>query len=136
MSNIFTYLVRKTNGELPLNTGAGALVGAVQSQGLNLDATGKIYAILNSQINHYANGLPFNLHGRLVISNTLAPPAYFDQGIPFAANGAVVVAGVSDHISQGIAYSDISSLVQRVTAPLGGSFSPSFSDSFSGGLNP
>lgn len=102
MSNIFQPLVRDTAGVIPMNIGVGPLVDPVKNQGLNLDATGAVYAVSGGAIDHYSSALPFDVNGRLVVS--AAPKTYVDQTIPFTATGAVATGGVKSFIGQGIAY--------------------------------
>ena len=98
MSEIFGPFC-KLQTALPLNIGLGVVVKSeVEWLGTNMDDSGRIYAILNTQIDHHANGLPFNVHGRLCVSGAL--PDYVSQGVPFSA---------TNHVSIGsgpVAYSD------------------------------
>ena len=103
MSNIFTYLVRSTLGALPVNIGIGAIVDPVKSQGLNIDNTGAVYAVADGVIDHYNQGLPFEVNGRLVVTED--PKVRVDQSVPFSAAGAMCLgAGGISYVSQGLAY--------------------------------
>ena len=93
----------RPNGKLRLNIGVGELVDPIKFGALNCSATGAIYAVSNGTIDHYADGLPFNLHGRLVI--TESPVEYVDQGTPFSSTGAVCIAQTAtDYVDQGHAF--------------------------------
>lgn len=106
MSNIFTYLVRETGGVIPLNLGGGDVPpDARPSQGLRLDANGAVYAQHNGSIDHYHQGLPFNLFGRLVVNITPTSVQRIDQSIPFDTNDRVAIGGDGSYANQGLAYS-------------------------------
>jgi len=126
MSNIFQPLTRSSGGLVPLNIGVGALVDPVMSQGLNLDSTGSIYAALDGVIDYHTTALPFDLNGRLVVSNGAA--TYTDQGIPFTASGAVALGGAVEHYCQSLAYDQDSKL--STTLLMVGAFSSAFSFAF------
>ena len=79
----------RANGKLRTNIGVGELVDPVEDQAVRLDTSGNIYCVSNGTITHYASGLPFNIHGRLVVS--ASPVDYWDQGTPFSATGGVCV---------------------------------------------
>lgn len=111
MSDVFGPACRP-QGALPLSIGVGDVVPPEGSMsGLHFDDSGRVYSVLNSQIDHWAHGLPFNLHGRLCVNGGGAvtrtdqgvpysgtdhvcigagPVTYWDQGTPFNAAGQVV----------------------------------------------
>jgi hypothetical protein len=126
MSNVFQALVRDTGGLIPMNIGVGVITDPVSFQGLNIDSTGAVYAILDGVIDHHASGLPFDVDGRLVVSN--AAVSYFDQSIPFTATGAMALGGGISHYNQSLAYDGTSKL--STTALLVGAFSSAFSIAF------
>ena len=106
MSNIFSYLNR-SDGRIPLNLGSGALVSPVESQHLNLDDAGAVYAALDGTIAFYGAGLPFDADGRLVVSTGVAVDV--TQSIPFTATGAVAIVDVpvlvgDERATQGILF--------------------------------
>lgn len=102
----------RVNGKLRLNVGVGELVDPIEDQALRLDAAGNIYAVSNGTINHHASGLPFNLHGRLVVS--ASPVVYWDQGVPFNINGAVCVDQTAiDYYDQGASFDTAGNMTQN-----------------------
>lgn len=104
MSIIFHQLLENTDGRLPLDVGAGPIVGGIQSQGLIINSSGEIHAVIDGVIDHYHAGMPFDINGRLCITGT--PASYSDQGIPFASNGSISIIGTGpgDYFNQGLAY--------------------------------
>jgi hypothetical protein len=102
MSNIFQYLARKTGGAIPLNIGVGALVDPIKSQGLNVDAVGAVYAVLDGVAVDYHSALSFDANGRLIVSNGAV--THTDQAIPFTATGMAVELAPVDYVSQGLGY--------------------------------
>lgn len=91
MSNIFQYLVRDTNGVLPVNIGSGPITDPVtQSQGLLLDETGAVYCVLDEttpEATLYVNAEltggsdinnPPTNHGNVFSSTTATPTAIGD----------------------------------------------------------
>ena len=116
MSNIFTYLVRSTLGALPVNIGVGAIVSPIASQGLNIDATGAVYAVSDGVIDHHHQGLPFDENGRLVVTED--PKVRVDQSVPFSADGFMCLGdGGISYVAQGLAYTALGAI-----AFTGGSF--------------
>ncbi len=112
MGNIFNYLVRETGGVIPINLdGGGTLpLDARRSQGLWLDEDGAVYAQHNGQIDHYHQGLPFNLFGRMIVNVNPLSIRNVDQSIPFDVNGRIAIGGVGSHFNQGLLYSESGSL--------------------------
>lgn len=104
MSIIFHQLLEATEGRLPLNVSSGPIVGGIQSQGLIINSSGEIESVLNGTIDHYHASMPFDINGRLCVTDSVA--SYQDQGIPFASNGSIAVIGTGpgDYFNQGLAY--------------------------------
>ena len=104
MSNIFTYLVRKTGGVLPLNFVDAIPPDATKSQGLFLDPDGFIYAQEGGIVDHWHQGLPFTDLSRLAVEQGEVAQ-YVSQSIPYTLSRRVLVnSGVTSHINQGLAY--------------------------------
>lgn len=104
MSIIFQQMLEATEGRLPLNIDTGPIVGGINSQGLVINSSGEIEAVLDGTIDHYSFGLPFDADSRLCVTSNGAVRS--DQGIPFAANGSIAVIGTGpgDYFNQGLAY--------------------------------
>lgn len=75
------------NEKFNVTLGVGEVVGGTASNGLLILADGTVAGVSNGEIDHYSNGLPFNLHGRLVMGDGV--PDYYHNGVTFSANGAV-----------------------------------------------
>ncbi|MBG7617770.1 MAG: hypothetical protein IZT57_05330, partial [Chloroflexi bacterium] len=105
MSNVFQALVRDTGGVIPLNIGVGVIADPFPFQGLNLDATGAIYAIDGGTAVHHSHGLPIDADGRLVVLTGAVD--YVSQVTPFTVDGLVAIGGETiSHYSQGVGYTD------------------------------
>lgn len=118
MSLGFQQIIRQNNGILVLNVGTGAPIDPVPSQGLLVDEDGAIYASNDTSPDHWANGLPFDVNGRLVVEESL--PVIFDQGLPFSASGAVAVTentGIGGHYNQGVRFESNGALAVEGLAP-------------------
>ena len=87
MSNIFAPLVRPY-GTLPVLIESGPAVGHTEYMHMLVDNDGYLLCS-NDAINHYGAAVPFDTHGRVVVS--AAAVARWDQGIPFTASGAVAM---------------------------------------------
>ena len=87
MSLVFAPFVRLNAGRVPLSVGVGAVAGQTTAQGLKISDVGFIYAVMDGTIDHYANGLPFDVNGRLVVSQS--PPSRISMSVPFTSTGAV-----------------------------------------------
>lgn len=113
--SIFANFVRDTGGLVQFNEGGGAPPNPVDTMGLRLDTAGAIFAQRNGQIDHYHNGLPFNLQGRLMITG--ADPVRVTQGIAFSASDHVcqgLIANLADHFDQGVALVSNGALAQTL----------------------
>ena len=86
MALIFAPLARKS-GKVPVSIGTGAIPNGESLQGLNVSEEGYIFAVLDGEINHYFQGLPFDVNGRLVISQNT--PARVSASVPFTSTGGV-----------------------------------------------
>ncbi|MDB4312057.1 hypothetical protein N9937_01375 [bacterium] len=114
MSNIFGPFCR-LQGVLPLNIGSGALVDPVEYMGTRCDNRGRIYSMINTQIDHWANGLPFNIHGRLCVATSAV--AYWDQGVPFTATRHVCIGNLpKTNWDQGLAFNAAGKIVHTTDA--------------------
>ncbi len=89
MSIIFHQITSQNGGVLPLNLGSGAVVGGIPSQGLLVDEDGAVYATLDTPPAAWLAGLPFDANGRLVVEQG-AITSYFG-GLAFTATGALSV---------------------------------------------
>ena len=78
------------SGVLDVTVGSGEVVGGTSAQGCLILADGSVAGQLNGSIDHHHNGLPFNVHGRLLVGSGL--PDYYHNGIPFTATGMVCTA--------------------------------------------
>lgn len=87
MALIFSPLVRTDNGKLPLSIGTGVVPSHHVSQGMKISSSGFIYAVLDGTIHHYSHGLPFDINGRLVVSQNI--PQRYDMAVPLTSTGAV-----------------------------------------------
>lgn len=102
MSIIFAPTIHQT-GLVSLAIGGGPIVTPIVAcQSLLLDDAGAIYAAFGTAIDHYAQGLPFDIDGRLIFSANAVD--HVDQGIPFSAQGHVVFGGATSYYNQGVPY--------------------------------
>ena len=104
MSIIFHQLLETTEGRIPLDIGSGPIVGGIPSQGLIINSSGEIHAVLDGVIDYYYASMPFDADDRLCVTSDIC--ASEDQAIPFAANGSISINGTGpgDFISQGLSY--------------------------------
>lgn len=116
-------LSRVNAGVLPLVDDAlsGAIPpNATPLQGLLIDATGGIYAanVALSPVDHYANGLPFDVNGRLVFSFN-AGSKYHSQGLTFVngALSAVATGGAGEYFDQGLKFGAGGAVVTGTAPP-------------------
>jgi hypothetical protein len=72
--------------------------------GFIVDDAKQIYSATGGVIDHYSQGLPFDVDGRLVVEvDTIA---YYDQGIGFTASGALAIGDdVISYYDQGVGFS-------------------------------
>ena len=89
MALTFAPLIRLNGGVLLLSVGVGVPTPTTFFQCLKITDGGAVYAVMDGIISHYANGLPFDINGRLVVSQTAVTRT--DMGVPFTLNGAVAV---------------------------------------------
>lgn len=108
MSKIFQPLTRNSLGALPTIDGVGPIVGGIPFQGMVINTLGAIHTHHQGTIDHYANGLPFDVDGRLVVG--FNPVVRVTQAIPYNQNDELVVGDVRDHIDQSLAHEADASL--------------------------
>ena len=114
VSLIFAPLVSEADGMLPLSLGNTPPTSPRAFQGLLLDPGGAIFATVSNPIDHYNVGLPFDVDGRLCVSE--AAPDRFDQSVPFTASDRVAFTGGSPavlHTNQGVNYAANSTLATK-----------------------
>ena len=87
MSLTFAPLARLNGGAVKVILGTGVVAETAIFQGFKINDVGAIHSVLDGVIDHYASGLPFDVHGRLVISNDV--PERVTMSVPFNAAGAV-----------------------------------------------
>ena len=83
----FAPIVRLNDGRFALSVGVGAISNSRVFQGLNIDNSGKVFAVLDGTIAYISSGLPFDVNGRLVFS--LDAPSKVTMSVPFTSSGAV-----------------------------------------------
>jgi hypothetical protein len=94
---------------LPTSEAAGPPIGK-PNMGLYV-LNGDVETINNGSVNHYSNGLPFTVLGRLVVSPT-SVISYYDQGVPYSATGKPVTGvGPVDYYDQGVAFNAAGEIV-------------------------
>ena len=74
-------------GVFRVTPGSGEVTSGIDCNGFRILPDGTVAGQLNGSIDHYHNGFPFNLHGRLLIGG--GAPTYYHNGIPFTATGMV-----------------------------------------------
>ena len=90
---------------MPIAVGDGPITSPRYEQHLALDGAGRIHVAIGSIIHHWGDALPFDVHGRLVLSYN--DVAWWDQGIPFTAGGFVAVQEEAvDWIDQGVGFTN------------------------------
>jgi hypothetical protein len=87
MSLIFAPFARLNGGKVPISVGVGVPASSTTFQSLKVSDSGYIYAVMDGVVAHYANGLPFDVNGRLVITQNA--PVRYNMSVPFGANDAV-----------------------------------------------
>lgn len=87
MALVFSPLVRLNGGALAVSVGSGAVSSYTTFQGLKVSDSGAVYVCIDGVIDRYANGLPFDVNGRLVLST--GAPVRVQMSVPFTATGAV-----------------------------------------------
>ena len=112
MANPFGPFARANNGIIQFNDGSGPLVDPVGFQGLNCDSENKIYSNTGGDIDHYHNGLPFDVDGRLVVQADYV--ISYDQGMPFTFDGRLCIGdAIPITYDQGIAFSASGGMTQE-----------------------
>jgi hypothetical protein len=97
------------NSGLPTSEAAGPPLGEANMSLYVFN--GDVETINNGSVNHYSNGLPFSLLGRLVVSSG-ANISYYDQGIPYSALGTPVTGvGPVEYYDQGVAFNAAGEIV-------------------------
>ena len=116
MGIIFAPIIAQS-GLLPLNVGTGAPVDPIGCQGLLLDSAGAIYASTTTPPARYYYGLPFDADGRLVVEE--AAISYYDQGLPFTSSNALAATTGSSSLTynQGMPLGDGGALLASGLAP-------------------
>ena len=84
-------------------------------QGMLLDAQGAIHTHHEGTIDHYSNGLPFDVDGRLVTG--FNPVVRVTQAIAYNPDNEVVLGDILDHIDQSLGHEADASLMAADVEP-------------------
>jgi hypothetical protein len=116
--NPFQYLTRRYESDPGFLTTTTTPTTFNVTQGLKLDAdTGAVYITTSEPIAYHNQGIPFAADGAVCVSEE--PDVRVDQGIPYTADNriAVVNLGMPTHVSSGLEYNTTSSLVIHTDVP-------------------
>lgn len=113
MSNIFAQWTRNNSQRVPFVIGTGPIVGGYKNQHLWFTDQFAIECVRDGVIHHYGDALPFDINGRLVISENAVD--YWDQDIPFTALRRVAVLDAPPaYVDQGIGFADSGHICGRI----------------------